>query len=138
MSNHIALESLPDGTVIKTTILYGPMPVTHYGTVRREWSGRVVIDHNSKRLGYAAATDFDGFHDGVHPVFVHRYPANFEEGWEIAARTRADVERGIRWTVDNNCEDMISRALTGRDGSPTRNFVLGVGLVAILVALIVQ
>jgi hypothetical protein len=39
-----------------------------------------------------------------------------------------EVERGIPWTVVDNCEDLVSRAVTGHDGSPTRNALIGLGL----------
>lgn len=136
--NQITLESLPDGTIIKTKVVWNFLPFTHYGTIQRQWDGQVFVHHNSKKRGYAATTNFDQFHDG-NPVFVHRVSATLGEGWEIAARARADVERGIRWTIDNNCEDMVSRAITGRNGSPTRNAFLGVslglGVVGVLIAI---
>ena len=55
------------------------------------------------------------------------------EGWQIAERARADVERGIRWTVGENCEDMKSRALTGRPGSPTREAIAGLGVLVFII-----
>lgn len=137
MTNLIPLESLADGTVIKTDILWNGLLITHYGTVRREWDGRIVIDQNSKRFGRAVSTDFDHFHDG-RPSFVHRSPRSVEEGWEIATRTRADVERGVPWTIFDNCEDMVSRAVTGQNGSPTRNLFVGLAVVGLFVALVVN
>jgi hypothetical protein len=127
MLNQIPVESLPNGTVLKTTAYWSGLPFTHYGIVQREGNGRVRIHHNSKRIGRAATTDFNGFSDG-NPVLVDVIPPTQGDGWLRAERARADVERGIRWTVDNNCEDMKSRALTGQNGSPTRDAFVGLGL----------
>lgn len=89
-----------------------------------------MIHHNSKRIGHAATTDLNGFSDGKL-VFVDYVPKTLGEGWAIAERASADAVRGIPWTVDNNCEDMKSRALTGRDGSPTRNALVGLGVLGL-------
>lgn len=132
MQNQILLESLPGGTVLKTTAFWGGLPFTHYGIVQRGWSGEVLIHHNSKKIGRAATTDFFGF-TGGNLAFVDFIPQTAGEGWQIAARARADVERGIGWTVGDNCEDMKSRALTGRPGSPTRDAVVGVSVLALII-----
>jgi hypothetical protein len=135
MLNQIPVESLPDGTVLSTTAYWTGLPFTHYGIVQRGWNGRVLIHHNSKKIGHAATTGVDGFSDG-NPVFIDSIPETPGEGWAIAERARADVVRGIPWTVYNNCEDMRSRALTGRDGSPTREAFVGVGLLGIALILV--
>ena len=127
MINQIPIESLPDGTVLKTTAYWSGLPFTHYGIIQREWNGQIWIHHNSKRIGHAATTDLQGFSDG-NLVFIDSVPRNPGEGWLRAERARADVERGILWTVGNNCEDMRSRAVSGRDGSPTRDAFVGLGL----------
>lgn len=98
MLNQIPLESLPDGTVLRTTAHWNGVPVTHYGIMRREWSGPIVIDHNSKKIGHAATTDPNTFADGSL-IFIDSVPPTPGDGWQIAARARADAERGIPWTV---------------------------------------
>jgi hypothetical protein len=133
--NQIPIESLPDGTVVKTTAFWGGMQFTHYGIVQRAWNGQVLIHHNSKKIGRAATTDIFGF-SGGNLVYVDSVPQTVGEGWKIAERARADVERGVVWTVADNCEDMKSRALTGRPGSPTRNAFVGLGVAGIILALI--
>jgi len=130
MLNQIPLESLPDGTVLRTTAYrWGLAFVAHYGVVQRAPNGQVVIDHNSKKIGHAATTDFHEF-AGLSPVYVDSVPLTPRDSRLRSARTRADVERRIPWTVFNNCEDMKSRALTGHDGSPTREVFMGLGLFA--------
>jgi hypothetical protein len=124
MHNQIALGSLPDGTALKTTAYFGGIPFTHYGIVQRAWNGQVLIHHNSKKIGHAATTDFHEF-TGAEPAFIDSIPPTAGEGWLRAERARADVARGIAWTVGDNCEDMKSRALTGRPGSPTRDTLVG-------------
>ena len=132
MQNQIPLESLPDGTVVKTTAYWFGLPFTHYGVKQRTSVGGAMIHHNSKRIGKASTTDLQGF-SGGSPVFVHSIPQTIREGWVRAERARADVERGIQWTVVDNCEDFISRAVTGHDGSPTRSVFVGAGLLAVLI-----
>jgi hypothetical protein len=110
MLNQIPFESLPDGTVLRTTAYWNGVPVTHYGIMRREWNGQIVIDHNSKKIGHAAATDPAAFADGSL-MFIDSVPPTLGDGWQIAARGRADAERGVPWTVDNNCEDILSNLL---------------------------
>ena len=129
--NSIPLEALPNGTVLKTPAYWAGMPFTHYGIVQRAWNGQVLIHHNSKKIGRATTTDFYGFADGNF-AFVDSIPQTAGEGWLRAERARADVERGIVWNVGENCEDMKSRALTGRSGSPTREAFVGAGLFALL------
>ena len=136
MLNQIPLESLPDGTMLKTTAYWGGLPFTHYGIVQRAWNGQVSIHHNSKKIGHAATTDSYGFSDG-NLVFVESIPQTPGEGWLRAERARADVERGLPWTVVDNCEDFVSRAVTGHRGSPTRNAFVGLtvfGLALFLVS----
>ena len=135
MSNQIQINSLPNGTVLRTTAFWGGLRFTHYGILDRTWDGTLVIHHNSKRIGRAVTSDLDGFSDG-QPVFLDTLPANLNRGWEIAERARTDVERGVTWTVVNNCEDMKSRALTGQSGSPTRNAIVGLGVAGVLLALV--
>jgi hypothetical protein len=135
MTNQISIDSLPSGTGVKTTAFWGGMRFTHYGILDRTWDGSVVIHHNSKRHGRAVTTDLFGFSDG-QIVFLDTLPANLNRGWEIAERARTDVERGVTWTVVNNCEDMKSRALTGQWGSPTRNAIVGLGVAGVLLALV--
>lgn len=127
MINQIPIESLPDGTALKTTAYWCGLPFTHYGIVQRAWNGQIWIHHNSKKIGYAATTDLQGFSDG-NLVFIDSIPQSPGEGWLRTQRAKTDVERGILWTVDNNCEDMRSRAVTGHDGSPTRNAFVGLGI----------
>jgi len=131
IQNQIRLGSLPDGTVLRTTAYWGGLPFTHYGILQRAWGGQVLIHHNSKKIGHAATTDFSGF-AGDSLVYVDSIPQTAGHGWQIAERARADVERGVQWTVGDNCEDMKSRALTGRPGSPTRNTIVGLGVLGII------
>ena len=132
MLNQIPLESLPDGTVLKTTAHWGGLPFTHYGIVQRAWNGQMLIHHNSKKIGHAATTDLHGFSEG-NLVFVDSIPQVPGEGWLRAERARADVARGIAWTVVDNCEDFVSRAVTGQSGSPTRNAFIGLTLFGLVI-----
>jgi hypothetical protein len=127
MPNRIPLQSLPDGTVLKTAAHWGGLPFTHYGVVQRAWNGQVLVHHNSKKIGHAATTDLYAFGDG-NAVSVHSIPQTPGDGSLRAERARADVARGLQWTVVDNCEDFVSRAVAGRSGSPTRNAFVGLTL----------
>ena len=135
MQNKIPIESLPDGSTLATSVWYGGFLFTHYGTLQRAWNGAVLIHHNSKEHGGAVTTSFHEFTGGTNLATVDTVPQTYGEGWERAERARLDVERGIRWTVTDNCEDMRSRVLTGHDGSPTRDAFVGAGIVGLLVFL---
>jgi hypothetical protein len=135
MQNQIALEALPDGTILATPVRYGAFLFTHYGTLQRAWNGEVLIHHNSKKHGRAVTTSFSEFTDGKNLAQIDFVPQSSAEGWLVAERARMDVARGIRWTVSDNCEDMRARALTGRNGSPTRDSFVGVGLLGLAVFL---
>jgi hypothetical protein len=134
IQNQIPVESLPDGTILKTTAYWNGLPFTHYGIVQRAWNGQVLIHHNSKKIGHAATTGFFEF-SGGQLVFLDHVPQTLSEGWKIAERARGDVERGVVWTVTDNCEDMKSRALTGRPGSPTRDAFVGLSALGIILFL---
>ncbi|MBI3664324.1 MAG: hypothetical protein HY234_14910 [Acidobacteria bacterium] len=126
MQNQIPLTSLPNGSVLATTIYYGGIPFPHSGIIERTWKGPVV-HQNSKKLGRAVTTSFEEFTEG-NPAQVTYIPQSAAEGSLIVRRALNDVARGIPWTVVDNCEDLVSRAVTGRNGSPTRKALVGVGL----------
>jgi hypothetical protein len=135
MTNQIPVDSLPDGTVLRTTAHWGGLPFTHYGVVERASSGQVLIHHNSKKIGHAATTDLHAFSDG-NLVFIDSIPPTPGEGWLRAQRAKADVDQGVPWTVVDNCEDFVSRAVTGHSGSPTRNAFLGLTLLGLATSLV--
>lgn len=123
MPNHIPLESLPDGTALRTTAYWHCLPFTHYGFVQREWNGRVLIHHLSKEIGHAATTGLPEFADG-NLVFIESIPRGMGESWLMARRARADIERGIAWTVADNCEDVKSDLLAAQSGRPKRDALM--------------
>lgn len=112
---------LPGGTALKD-------PCTlHEGIVAYDRNtGEQVMLHKSPRIGRAALTPPSVFADGTCKLIRTRVPNSSAEGEVIIQRAWSEVQRGTRWTVFDNCEDFVNRAYTGKSGSATRNFFLGV------------
>jgi hypothetical protein len=64
---------------------------------------------------------------------VVRYPVSGQEGEMIWQSVVSDVERGVRWLPHDNCQDLATRAVTGHNGSPTRDAIVDLGFIAALV-----
>lgn len=114
----------PEGTVLEVVSLE-----RHQGVVAYTAMAQQVIIHNSKKLGRAVISWPNDLSDGKHEVIVNRTPLSPSEGGRIVQSANADVQRGVRWTPFDNCQDLVSRATTGKNGSPTRNILLGGALV---------
>jgi hypothetical protein len=119
----IPLEYLPDGTALE--VLVGLIP--HQGVLERTWNGEPLVHQNSKEHGKAVTTSFSEF-SGGRPVSVLHIPRTAEESHQITQSARRDVVRGIPWTVGDNCQDFVSRAVTGKNGSKTRDAMVVGGL----------
>jgi hypothetical protein len=117
------------------TVLEVPSLVHHQGIVAYTTFGEQVIIHNSKKLGRAVVSKAEELNDG-YPVIALRIPSTPEEGARIVRAAWADVQRGVRWAAFDNCQDFVSRAVTGQNGSKSRNFLAGAALVATLVFVI--
>jgi len=120
----------------QATVVRVPSPINHVGIIAYDDLGQQIVLHNSKKRGYAAATSPDEFNDGNLQVVIDRPPASSVEGAEIVQRAWSDVQRGVRWSWFNNCQDFVNRAVQGRNGSPTRDLVFGLcalGVVAFAV-----
>lgn len=128
MTNQIPLAQLPDGTALEVMVRYGPFDVAHQGILQHAWNGQIQILENSKKHGRAHATTFEDFSEG-RQVKVIYIPRTGEESFTITQRARNDVARGILWTVGDNCQDFVSRAVAGGGGSRTRD---GIAVVALL------
>jgi hypothetical protein len=120
---------LPTGTVLDLQPYSPHTVIVGYN----EW-GQQVVGHNSKQQGRAVISWPEEFNDlGRIPFRVVRYPLSFHEGGRIWQSVLRDVERGVRWLPEDNCQDLVSRAVTGRDGSPTRDAILGFGFFGALI-----
>lgn len=108
----------------------------HAGIVGYQPSGEQVVGHNSKQHGRAVITWPEDFNNGL-PVRIVAYPESDEHANQIWESVLSDVERGVPWRGGDNCQDLVSRAYSGHNGSPTRDAVFGVLAVvggAVLVA----
>lgn len=106
-----------------TVILPEPFP-QHWGMLDYLRTGEQIVLHKSKRLGQAVVTWPYEYMDRPerYRVFV---PRSGQQADEWLNRAYAGVETGEPWLPFDDCQDFISRAVTGRDGSPTRDGILG-------------
>jgi hypothetical protein len=110
---------LPQGAVIDL------MPHSpHAGIIGYTGTGQQVVAHNSKKDGRGVISSPEYFNDGCIPVRVTRLPRTADEGHQIWQNAVNDVRRGVRWMFDDNCRDFIARAVSGRNGSATRDALL--------------
>ena len=117
---------LAGGTAIedRTTLIH------HQALIAYRYGEQVVIE-NSFRHRQAVVIPSIQFNGGkiAWPV---RTPNDQRHGEQIVQRAYADVVAEVKWTVLNNCQDLVTRAYEGKNGSNTRNIVLG-GLAAVAV-----
>src|SRR5579872_3191105 len=120
----------PQGTIAQVRPLYD-----HTGVIVYQY-GQQVILQNSKRFKGKVATTPQVFNEG-RPTVVIRVPTSHAEGAAIAQRAWAEVQAGGSWHWWDNCQDFTSRAVQGKNGSPTRDLfvVLGAALGVLSLAL---
>lgn len=111
---------LPKGTAID---LQPDSP--HTGIIDYLATGEQVVIHNSKQHGRAVVTWPEEFNDSDIPVRYIAVPLSDEFGEQICQNARYEVEHGVRWSPGDNCQDFVSRAYTGHNGSPTRDVIVG-------------
>ena len=120
---------LPQGTAICLQP-YSP----HTGIIGYLPTGEQIVAHNSKQRGKCVVTWPEEFNDFGIPVVILAYPLSLEHGEQIWRNGLVDVELEIPWSPGDNCQDFVSRAYIGRNGSPTRDAILnGVVLIGGLV-----
>jgi hypothetical protein len=123
---------LPAGSVLEVQAQVGPFTVPHPGILAYVY-GQPVMLHKSKKIGKSAISSISEFADGKTPC-IRFVPSSQDEGARIVQSAAGEVSRGAPWTVGDNCQDFVSRAITGQDGSPSRNgLVLGCVLGALFV-----
>jgi hypothetical protein len=105
----------------------------HAGIIGYLETGQQVVAHNSKQHGRAVITLPEHFNDGHIPIRETSRPPTPLKADEIWQSAVNDVLRGVPWLPGDNCQDLVSRALTGHNGSPTRNVLVGL---AVLIAVI--
>jgi len=69
------------------------------------------------------------------PFRVGRFPLSSGEGERIWASVLNDVRRAVPWLPGDNCQDLATRAVTGHNGSPTRDALVGLTVVGALLVL---
>ncbi len=120
---------LPKGTAIDL------MPYSPHAGIVGYLAGQQVVAHNSKQHGRAVVTPPEGFNDGHVPIRETsrpRTPADAGRIWQSAVN---DVALGVPWLPGDNCQDLVSRAVTGRNGSPTRDAIVGLAAIIVIVVL---
>jgi hypothetical protein len=131
---HMVLTCEHGKPLLKGTVLdlqpYSP----HTVVVGYDASGRQVIGHNSKQHGRAVLSWPEEFNEhGRIPFRIVRFVISPEEGEQIWQSVLNDVRRGVRWLPGDNCQDLATRAVTGHNGSPTRDALVGLACVGALV-----
>jgi hypothetical protein len=109
---------LTQGTAIKF-----PSLVRHEAIIDYTWNGEQVLLEKSKKHKRPTVTKPEEYR-GV-PFIINRVPASPEHGLRIVQHAYAEIQAGAPWTAFDNCQDFVSRAYNGRNGSETRNFVFG-------------
>jgi hypothetical protein len=122
---------LAQGTAIKF-----PSLVRHEAIIDYAWNGQQVLLEKSKKQKSPTVTSPEEYRN--IPFIISRIPASPEHGLRIVQHAYAEIQAAAPWTAFDNCQDFVSRAYTGRDGSETRNFVFGalavLGLVGVAAA----
>jgi hypothetical protein len=103
--------------------------IHHQGIVAYDGGFNQVVIENSFRHRRAVMIPSIAFNGGKN-VAVVRTPTNRFQGEQIVQRAYADVVAGVKWTFLNNCQDLVTRAYEGKNGSKTRDFVVLGGLAA--------
>jgi hypothetical protein len=113
-----------------------PSLVRHEAIFDYAWNGQQVLLEKSKKHKRPTVTSPEEYRDV--PFIMSRVPESPEHGLRIVQHAYAEIQAGAPWTAFDNCQDFVSRAYTGRNGSETRNFVFGalavVGLVGMAAA----
>jgi len=122
---------LAQGTAIKF-----PSVFHHEAVIDYAWNGEQVLLEKSKKRKKPTVTNPEEYRN--IPFIISRVPASPEHGLRIVQHAYAEIQAGAPWTALDNCQDFVSRAYEGRNGSETRNFILGtiavLGLVGVAAA----
>lgn len=120
-------QPLPSGTVLQFGLV-------HVGIVGYQ-NGQQVILNKSKRFGRPVASRPEEFEGDA--VKVVRSPQTLQDGARIEKNAWNLIQEGAPWTLLDNCQDFVSRCYDGKAGSETRSLVVGLGLFACLLFLVV-
>jgi len=128
----VNMNRLPQGMAIKF-----PPVVNHEAIIAYDFYNQQVLLEKSKKYGKPTVTNPEEYR-GI-PFVISRNPSSPAHGIQIVERAYAEIQSGgTKWTPLDNCQDFVTRAYAGRNGSETRNFVLGAlalaGLVGIAAA----
>jgi len=120
-------QPLPRGTALQ----FGPVHVGIVGYL----NGRQVILNKSKRFGRPVASPPVELMD--QSAKIYRTPNDPQHGARIEQTGWNLIQQGAPWTLLDNCQDFVSRCYDGKPGSETRSLVVGLGLFACLLFLVV-
>jgi hypothetical protein len=123
------MNRLVQGTAIKF-----PSLVRHEAIIAYDFYGQQVLLEKSKKFGKPTVTNPEEYR-GI-PFEISRNPSSPAHGISIVQRAYAEIQTGgTQWTPFDNCQDFVSRAYAGRNGSETRSLVLGALALAGLVGI---
>jgi hypothetical protein len=121
---------LAGGTAIedRTTLVH------HQGIIAYRDDVQIVLESSFRHGGVVEIPSIE--FNGGKIASVIRRPNDQWHGEQIIQKAWGDVLRGVRWSLLNNCQDFVSRAYDGKNGSKTRDAVVVGGLaVAALIAI---
>jgi hypothetical protein len=128
----VNMNRLPQGTAIKF-----PSVVNHEAIIAYDFYGQQLLLEKSKKYGKPTITDPEEYR-GI-PFVISRNPSSPGHGIRIVEHAYAEIQAGgTQWTPFDNCQDFVSRAYAGRNGSETRNLVLGALALGVLGAVAVS
>ena len=123
---------LPQGYAIKFPSLYD-----HEALIAYAWNGEQVLLEKSKKHRRPTFTSPEEYR-GV-PFIISRIPTSPAHGVRIVQNASAEIEAsGAPWTLFDNCQDFVSRAYKGQNGSPTRDLVFGLCALGFLFAVVLN
>jgi hypothetical protein len=112
---------LSQGTAIEFPTIFN-----HEAIIGYAWNGRQVLLEKSKKHRRPAITDPSEYQGALYRI--SRSPQSPQHGYNIVQHAYAEVQAGGPWTLLDNCQDFVTRAYEGRNGSKSRNFAFGLAL----------
>lgn len=121
---------LAAGTAIKFPTYYNHEAIIAYTHGYRQVLLEKSKKHKVPRIGNPE--EYRGL-----PYVISRVPSSPAHAMAILQHACAEIDAGKPWTIFDNCQDFVSRAYSGKNGSETRNLAYGVATaVGIIIAIL--
>jgi hypothetical protein len=124
-------NGLPQGYVLKF-----PSLTNHEAIIDYTCYGEQVLLEKSKKYRMPTVTNPEEYRD--IPFVISRIPTSAGHALRIVQHAYSEIEAGAPWTLFDNCQDFVSRAYKGKNGSSTRDFIFGLCALGLLVTVAVN